>query len=439
MDLVQLEDRLLHPLQDLSHLSGEEQFNLIMSKAGDGESVIDQADLKSRFIWAKQTGQPLKIKLGIDPTGSEIHLGHAIPLLTLNRFQRMGHLIQFVVGDFTAMIGDPGERMDARAPLTQEGVLANMRTYKEQASHILNFDAPNVQIHYNSSWLAKINMTEWLNITKKVTINSLIQREDFRQRLAKGAPLTMAEIGYSLLQGYDSVVLHPDLELGGMDQYLNLHACRRMMEIDGQKPENIFCVNLLPGTTGERDQLNRLAKMSKSKGNYIPMSAPPEDMYGKVMSIPDEVMWIWYRELTEITPVELRELQEAVQQNSIHPKEAKQLLARVIVATFNSFQPEVIHDAEANFNSKFGKTKSLIPDDCIDVQPLADERLLDLLSRASKRSSSDIKRLAEQDGLKILKNDEYVVLSPEQLPMPAQNFVDSHFRLGKRNYYHIIL
>lgn len=437
-DLATLEANLMHPEADLSYLSGEEQFARITAKAGAGESLISADDLRQRFIKSKQTGEPLKIKLGIDPTGADVHIGHAIPLLMLNRFRRMGHRIQFVIGDFTAMIGDPGERMDSRPALTKEDVQRNMQTYQAQASHVLDFTDPKVEVHFNSTWLSKINMTEWLQVMKKLTINSMIQRDDFRQRLANGAPLTMAEISYSILQAYDSVILQPDVELGGFDQCLNLHFCRKLMELNNQRPENFLCNDLLPGTTGELDQLGRMVKMSKSRGNYIPITAEPADMYGKVMSIPDDVMWIWYRELTEITNIELTDLRHAVETDALHPKLAKQLLAKVVVATFNHYDSELAETAAENFNSKFGKSKTLVPSDCNNINIQTGERLLDTLARAHQISGSELKRLAEQNGLKILQADTYLNITPSQLMEPASNFAQAYFKVGKRSYYHLI-
>jgi len=438
ISLQYLEQRLTSPLGDLSKLSAEEQFKIIKEKSGEGPSIISEESLLKRLEKSKKTNKPLRIKYGVDPTGPNMHIGHAIPLLVIRRFLKMGHKLILIVGDFTAMIGDPGERMDSRDPLTKEDVEKNMETYSKQISKVIDLKSDNVKLVYNSEWLDKLSMSRWLEITKKISVNSLIQREDFRKRLASGSTLTMAEMSYSLLMGYDSVELQPDVEISGLDQYLNVHFCRNMMENEGQKPEDFVCNNLLPGTTGEKDEQGRLCKMSKSRGNYVAILDTPEDMYGKVMSVSDDVMWIWYREVTEISNSELQELKEAVDQNKIHPKEVKQLLARIVVATFNNYDSKIVEFAENNFNSKFGKEIQLIPDNVVDVEFVKVEKLVDVLKRVSNRSSTDLRRLVDQKGLYVLRNKEYVNLTLEELLGSVEKFNDFYFKLGKRHYYHLV-
>jgi tyrosyl-tRNA synthetase len=319
-----LEERLLHPVRDKRHLPADEQFDLIMSKVADIEgAVVSPADLRSRLQASRPSGKPLRVKFGIDPTGPDVHIGHAVSLLNLRRFHEMGHKIILVIGDFTGMIGDPSGRSDARQALSEEEVRANMATYEAQASRIIDLSDPSIERHYNSEWMQKLDLRQWAAILKRIPAASLLQREDFRKRLDRGLGLSVAELEYALFMGYDSVVLNPDIELGGVDQYLNMHVCRQMMSTAGQNPEIIITYNLLPGTSGELDEEGRYAKMSKSRGNYIPITADAAEMYGKTMSIPDEIMWIWYRELTDITPTELDTLRKDVSSGQVHPKLAR--------------------------------------------------------------------------------------------------------------------
>jgi tyrosyl-tRNA synthetase len=431
-----LEEKLLHPILDLSDLSAEQQHERIMARVGDiPESVISPDDLLERLRLSKKTGVPLSVKFGIDPTGPDIHIGHAVPLINLRLFQRMGHKVKLVIGDFTGMIGDPSGRDDARAALTREDIERNMITYENQASRIIDLRDPIVEKHYNSKWMDQLTMRSWVEIIKHISASALLQRDDFRKRLTAGQGFSIAEMEYAIFMGYDSVMLNPDIEMGGVDQYLNMHMCRQMMANAGQKPEIVISYNLLSGTTGEKDAQERFIKMSKSRGNYIPITADPPDMYGKVMSIPDEVMWIWYRELTEITPEDLVSLKAQVLEEKIHPKSAKQLLARTIVGIFNNFDAEIIRLAEDDFNSKFGKHTALIPEDMKTIPIVEGESLIETLARASGESKGYIRRLVQQQGIRFLKDAEYIVLSLDNLNSPGQEWTERVVSVGKRHYY----
>jgi len=438
LDLASLEARLLAPLPDLSHLSPEEQLAYIEEKAALGASIVTKAQLLERLKKAQATKTPLRFKLGIDPTGPEIHLGHAIPLINLRRIHRMGHAIDLLFGDFTAMVGDPGGRMDERPALTAEDVKRNVATYERQASHILDLKAQRVKIHYNSAWLGKLTLTEWLKLTKGIGVSALLQREDFRKRLDAGAPLSLAEAEYALLMGYDSVQLNSDVEVGGMDQFLNFHFCRDMMAAAGQQPESFVCFDLLPGTSGEKDEQGRLRKMSKSRGNYIAVEAGPEDKYGKVMSVPDEVMWVWFREITEIRSPELTALKAEVAEGRLHPKEAKRLLARVVVATFHGYDTKIVVEAQAAYDQKFGANKVLVPDDTKEQSLAGLAKVQDALRAASGESSSQLRRLVEQKGVHLLENGEYRPIDEAYLAKEAQSLLGQVIKIGKRNYFKFI-
>lgn len=439
--LGQLENKLLQPVPDLSGLNAEDQYSLIVEKAGDGNSIVPAEGLLEKLRRSKQDRKPLVIKFGIDPTGSEIHLGHAISLINLRRFKAMGHRIILVIGDFTAMIGDPGERMDSRPTLTEDQVQENMRTYKEQAAKILDLDG--VEQHYNSEWLKKLSLSDWIKLTKGQTVNSLVQRRDFKERLESGQPLSLAEFEYALLMGYDSVVLKPDIEVGGQDQYLNFHFCRAMMDMAQLSPEVFVTYDLLPGTSGQKDAQGRFVKMSKSRNNYIPIMAGPADVYGKVMSIPDDVMWIWYKQVTEIRKAELDRLQEAVNTAEIHPKQAKQLLARVVVATLNNNDMEVVAAAEKDFNEKFGKAAVLVPEniECCNVN--FQDKAIDVVRALIKKTGSEIRRLTEQKGLYRLVGDAYEPLTTESLLKPTATLLEGTdgnliLKVGKKQFFKLL-
>ena len=435
LDLASLEARLTAPLPDLSQLSAEEQYAYIEEKAALGESIVTKAQFLQRLKDAKKSGKPLRFKLGIDPTGPEIHIGHAIPLINLRRYHRMGHAIDLLFGDFTAMVGDPGGRMDERPALTAEDVKRNVATYERQAGHILDLKAERIKIHYNSAWLGKLTLTEWLKLTKGISVSALLQREDFRRRLDGGHPLSLAEAEYALLMGYDSVQLNSDVEVGGMDQFLNFHFCRDMMTSAGQVPESFVCFDLLPGTSGERDAQGRLGKMSKSRGNYIAVEAAPEDKYGKVLSVPDEVMWVWFRELTEIRTPELAALKAEVAEGRLHPKDAKRLLARVVVATFHGYDAATVAKAQAAFDQKFGAAKALVPDDAKAVTLDPNAKVLAALATATGESTSQLRRLVEQKGVHVLQGEEYLPLDAARLTEAATTLAGQVVKVGKRNYF----
>lgn len=435
-----LEGRLLNPNRDLSKLSAEEQYNMIMSKVGEfPNSVVSKEVLLEKLKMSKKTGKPLKVKFGIDPTGSQLHLGHAVPLLNLKMFQNMGHEIAIVIGDFTATIGDPSGRNTEREPLTHDMVVQNMETYEKQAGKIINFNSPSVFKHFNSDWMNKLTIPEWIKFQSAISMTEVSQREDFKKRLEAGSGITMAELEYACYMGYDSVVLKPDIELGGKDQFLNLHMCRNMMKIAGEEPEVIITYNILSGTTGAKDEEGRFKKMSKSLKNYIAVEENPDEMYGKVMSVTDDVMWLWFRELTNITPKELEKLKEFVNNGQIHPKDVKSLLARAIVATFNNFDVEVVKLAEENFNSKFGKNRQLVPDDTKEVVVSAGENVVSVLAEVTNNSKSQINRILSGNGLKVLRDNQYVLLKKEELLSRVDDFSGSVFKVGKRNFIKIVV
>lgn len=424
------------PQQDLQSLSPHEQFDRIASKVADmDDAIVTKSDLLGRLENVRKSGQPLRIKFGIDPTGPDIHIGHAVSLINLRLFQRMGHHIVLVIGDFTGMIGDPSGRVDARPALADEQIRDNMASYDEQASRIIDLRGTGIERHYNSEWMSSLTVRAWVETLKTISASTLLQREDFRWRLSGGHGLSMAELEYALFMGYDSVVLNPDIELGGVDQFLNMHVCRKLMANARQNPEIIIAYNLLPGTTGETDEHGRFKKMSKSRGNYIPITTPPDDMYGQVMAIPDEVMWVWYRDLTEITSADLQKLRSQVQAGELHPKEVKQLLARAVVGTFNGFNADIIRSAEQDFESKFGKTAVLVPASTKQTNAQANQTILAVLSVATGKSKNELRRLAEQNGIHILQGSTHVPLALSSLTESVSRYSGAVLKVGKLSYF----
>jgi tyrosyl-tRNA synthetase len=304
--------------------------------------VISSAELATKLA----EGRPLRIKLGMDPTAPDLHLGHTITLKKLREFQQGGHTVIFLVGDFTAMIGDPTGRSETRKPLSPEQIRLNAETYRQQVSTVL--DLSKTEIRFNSEWMNQVDTRKLIGIAAKLSVARMLERDDFDKRLAQQEPLFLHELLYPLVQAYDSVALHADVELGGTDQKFNMLVARDLQRAYEQSPQVVMTMPLLEGLDGVR-------KMSKSYGNYVGVTDPAEDMFGKVMSIPDKLMPRYYELLTEVPPDEIA----AIRSGTIHPMEAKKRLAGLIVSEY--------HDAAAAgaalryFESKFQRRE--VPDD----------------------------------------------------------------------------
>lgn len=300
-------------------LSPEKQFEII--KRGTAE-ILPEKELLHKLEKSFKGNQALKIKAGFDPTAPDIHLGHTVLLEKMRQFQELGHDVIFLIGDFTAMIGDPTGRSELRKPLTKEEVLKNSETYREQVFKIL--DPQKTQIKFNSEWLMNLTAMDIVRLQAKQTVARMLEREDFKQRFAGHSPIGIHEFMYPLFQGYDSVALNADVELGGTDQRFNLLMGRELQQEYGQEPQSLIIMPLLEGLDG-------IKKMSKSLGNYIGISEPPKDMYGKLMSISDELMIKYYELLSHINIEEFNNLKEGLKSGDIHPKKAKENLAIEIV------------------------------------------------------------------------------------------------------------
>ena len=350
------------------------------------EEIINKAHLEKRL----KSGEKLRVKFGIDPTSPNLHLGHLIPLKKLRQFQELGHQIIFLIGDFTAMIGDPSARLDKRRPLTEKEIQENMRDYIDQAGKVLNIK--KVEVRYNSGWYGRKKADFLMDLSSRFTYARLIERDEFKKRIAKDIDVTMLELLYPLLQGYDSVELKSDLEIGGTDQKFNLLFARKVQKKYNVPQQDIMTLPLLIGTDGER-------KMGKSYGNYIKITEEPLRMFGQIMSIPDILIWHYFKLLANLPLKEIELIKDKVYKTLLTPKEAKLRLAKEIVSSLHN--AKFAQKAEREFEMVFKEKKlpSKIPGVKIKEKKL---NILDLLTKTKLVSSkSEAKRLILQKGVKI--------------------------------------
>lgn len=377
---------------------------------------------KEEFIKKLSLKRKLKIKLGVDPTAADLHLGHVVVLAKLRQFQDLGHDVIFLIGDFTARIGDPTGRSKTRPPLTEEQIAANTKTYLAQVGKIL--DASKVTIRYNSEWLDKLTSKEFVSLCAKVTLARLIEREDFATRMAEHIPIGFHELLYPLMQGYDSVALHADIELGGTDQTFNLLMGRYLQEHYNQEPQAILTVPLLEGLDG-------VNKMSKSLGNAIGIAEPADQAYGKLMSISDTLMWRYYELLLHKLPAEIKSMQEGVKSGSLHPMDLKKQMAHDIIARFwsNSEAQQAQQIFEELFQKKdYSHAQEMQLPEYINTSVSVIE-LIKILGGAP--SSSEARRLIEAGALSI--NGEKVTDIKALITVASGMLV----KVGKHKFYRI--
>ncbi|MGB8496026.1 MAG: tyrosine--tRNA ligase [Candidatus Acidiferrum sp.] len=322
----------------------EEQLAYL--KKGVAE-IVPEAELRAKLEKSLKTGKPLRVKLGVDPTAPDIHLGHTVVIRKLKHFQEMGHTAVFLIGDFTAMVGDPTGQSETRPPLSREQVDANAQTYLEQVFKIL--DRSKTEIRYNSEWLDKLTSYDIVRLCAKYRVARILEREDFRKRLSEQQPISVHEFLYPLLVAYDSVVLEADVELGATEQKFNLLIGREIQREYNQELQIAVMMPILVGLDGQR-------KMSKSLGNYVGITEPPGEMFGKMMSIPDELMWSYYELVTDRTPPEIESLKGQVQSGRVHPMDVKMRLAEEVVAGFHG--ADAGHKASYNFQRVFRDRKT---------------------------------------------------------------------------------
>jgi len=387
------------------------------------DELLVEADLVVKLKRSQASGIPLRCKLGLDPTAPDIHLGHTVVLNKLRQLQDLGHTVIFLIGDFTSMIGDPSGRNTTRPPLTREQIETNARTYFEQAALVL--DRTRTEIRYNSEWSNPLGADGMIRLASHYTLARLLERDDFSQRYRDGQPIAMHELLYPLMQGYDSVALRSDLELGGTDQKFNLLVGRELQRHYGQEPQCILTMPLLEGLDG-------VEKMSKSKNNYIGIAEPPEEMFGKIMRISDELMWRYYELVSIRTRVEIDAFKREVAQGR-NPRDIKVLLGQEIVARFHS--PRAADQALRDFEARFrqGEAPAQMPHFTFALQGKAGIAVSALLKQAGLApSGSEAIRAIEQGGVRI----DGQRVEDRSLVLTTGTYV---LQLGKRRWARVTL
>jgi tyrosyl-tRNA synthetase len=392
---------------------------LSISLRGCDELLVEE-DWVRKLARSERTGVPLRIKLGLDPTAPDLHLGHTVVLNKMRQLQDLGHTVIFLIGDFTAMIGDPSGRNTTRPPLTREQIEANARTYFEQASLVL--DPARTEIRYNSEWCDPLGARGMIQLASRYTLARMLERDDFTRRFKGGVPISVHELLYPLMQGYDSVALKSDIELGGTDQKFNLLVGRELQREYGQEPQCILTMPLLEGLDG-------VEKMSKSKGNYVGITEAPESMFGKLMSISDTLMWRYFTLLSFRSMAEIDALREACAQGR-NPRDAKVMLAQEVVARFHG--PQAAGAALAAFEARF--RDGAIPDDMPELALAGAPLPIGQLLREAQLvpSSSEAMRNIEQGGVRI--DGERV--TDKGLKLAAGTYV---VQVGKRRFARVTL
>ncbi|HEY6230519.1 MAG TPA: tyrosine--tRNA ligase [Pyrinomonadaceae bacterium] len=383
--------------------------------------IIREEDLRAKLEKSARTGKPLRVKLGADPTAPDIHLGHTVVIRKLRAFQELGHTVIFLIGDFTGLIGDPSGKSATRPQLTRQEINANADTYKRQIFKLL--DPEKTEMRFNSEWMDKLGSDGFIRLASHVTVKQILERDDFAKRLADEKPIALHELLYPLTQAYDSVALEADVELGGTDQKFNLLMGRNVQREYGQEAQVAVITPLLEGTDG-------VQKMSKSLGNYIGIDESPAEMFGKVMSISDELMWRYYELLTDVTVAEIEALRKAGEKGERNPRDIKAELAKRIIADFHS--EEAANSAEEEFVRRFRNKET--PDEVeeVNVQP-GEWKLIDLLTTNKLTpSKAEARRLIEQGGIQIngqrqSKPDCEIELTEEPILI----------KIGKRRFYRL--
>ena len=385
---------------------------LAVIKRGCAE-LISEEELVKKL----ESGKPLRVKMGFDPTAPDLHLGHSVAIHKLRHFQELGHTVIFLIGDFTGMIGDPSGRSETRPPLTREDVLENAETYKKQVFKIL--DPEKTEVRFNSEWMDKFDAAEFIRLSSRYTVARMLERDDFEKRYKGNVAISIHEFLYPLVQGYDSVALEADIELGGTDQKFNLLMGRTLQSQYGQKPQCIMTMPILEGLDGER-------KMSKSYGNYVGIDEAPSDQFGKLMSISDELMWRYYELISRKSLEEIAELKDRVESGELHPKTAKEDLAEDIVAQYHG--DDAAKEARQGFNAVFAKGG--VPDDMPQHSCVAGENSKPpafLADSGLAKSKGEARRLMKQGALSV---DGEKVADPDT-PLQAGEYT---IKLGKKRF-----
>lgn len=389
------------------------------------EEIIPENEFSEKIKKSEQENKPLVIKAGFDPTAPDIHLGHTVLLRKMKHFQDMGHRIMFLIGDFTGMIGDPSGKSETRKRLTREEVLENAETYKKQVFKIL--DPQKTEVVFNSEWCSKMQFAEVLDLTSRYNVARMLERDDFSKRYKEGRPISILEFMYPLIQGYDSVAIHADIELGGTDQKFNLLVGRDLQREYGQEPQVIITMPLLVGLDGTQ-------KMSKSLNNYIGIEEKPQEIFGKVMSISDDLMFLYYDLVTDVSKHEIESFRTGINNGTVHPRDVKVNLAKNICSQF--YDQETADKAEAEFNTIF--VKKDIPDDISDfIIPSSEVNdgkiwLVKVMVLAGMaKSNGEARRLIQGGGVSV--DSEKITDEDYEITLP----VDAVLKVGKRRFNRI--
>ncbi|MFZ5641753.1 MAG: tyrosine--tRNA ligase [Bacillota bacterium] len=406
--------------------SGELEKQLAVIKRGTVE-IVPENELVEKLKKSITENRPLNIKLGLDPTAPDIHLGHTVVLQKLRQFQDLGHNVTIILGDYTARIGDPTGKSETRKQLSEEQVLANARTYEEQIFKILDRD--RTKVRFNSEWLAPMTFADVITLAAKYTVARMLERDDFAKRFGNEMPISIHEFFYPLMQGYDSVALEADVELGGTDQKFNLLMGRHLQKEYGQEPQVALMMPILEGLDG-------VQKMSKSLGNYIGITESPREMYGKTMSIADELMVRYFELVTPVSMEEIRGIETGLKDGSLHPRDVKMRLAREIVTIYHG--PEAAARAEEEFKNIFQKKElpDEIPEYAVNPAELEDgeiwlPKLMVLAKMAG--STSEGRRLVQQGAVKI---DDNKFDDPNGKIVPQNGMI---IKAGKRKFVKLVV
>ncbi|MFN3504687.1 MAG: tyrosine--tRNA ligase [Caldimicrobium sp.] len=383
--------------------------------------IIEEEELKEKLERSYKKGIPLRVKAGFDPTAPDLHLGHTVLLRKLKHFQDLGHEVFFLIGDFTALIGDPTGRSETRPALTKEQVLKNAQTYKDQVFKIL--DPEKTKIVFNSEWFSKMSAEDIIRLCAKYTLARILERDDFKKRYEKGIPISLHELIYPLFQAYDSVALQADVELGGTDQLFNLLIGRDIQREYGQEPQVVITLPLLEGLDGQQ-------KMSKSLGNYVGIMEEPYEMYGKLMSLPDHLMWKYFELLTNVPIEEIFAMKEGVERGTLHPKDVKKKLARIIVSQYHSDKTAL--EAENRFEKIFSKKE--LPEDVKTYEIPAGKIYLPKLLKDLEitKSTSEAKRLIAQRAIDINKE----TITSEEIELSSGEYI---IKIGKKRFVKFVV
>ncbi|RKD27025.1 tyrosine--tRNA ligase [Ammoniphilus oxalaticus] len=421
-----MSSRLTEKVQLTAEQEQEVERQLAIIRRGVAE-IVPEDELAAKVVRSVATGKPLKIKLGLDPSAPDLHVGHTVVLHKLRQFQELGHTIQLLIGDFTGQIGDPSGRSETRKPLTEEDVKRNAQTYVDQFAKVM--DVSKLEVYYNSAWLASLNFADVVRLAAKSTVARMLERDDFSKRYQTNQPISIHEFFYPLMQGYDSVALESDIELGGTDQKFNLLMGRQLQREYGKEEQVAIMMPLLEGLDG-------VQKMSKSLGNYIGIAEQPQEIYGKTMSVPDELMVKYYELVTDLTNEEIATLRQGIEDGSVHPRDAKMNLAKRFVDMF--YGEQEAQAAEEQFKRVFQQralptdipTVNIATADLENNQIWVVKLLQDLSLTAS---SGEARRMIQQGAVRI--NEQRIEDVQEQVTVEQDMVV----QVGRRKFAKVSL